>query len=167
MSSKLCFLMTWICMRQIKLTFMQCNMIKVIWTFWRMKLGLLLQFYFCQGIANFHIEIFIGQIHLTHNEAVSCAISRNRFREILSNFHLVDNTQIKEDRYCEVQVLFQKLNFNFKQCGSFVNHSVDESIIPYYGKHGTKQFIRGMSIRFGFKHWWITSSEGYLLHAEP
>ena len=66
MRSKLCFLMTWFCMWQIKLTFMQCNMVKVIWTFWRMKLGLLLQFYCCQGIAKFHIEIFIGQMHLIH-----------------------------------------------------------------------------------------------------
>ena len=29
-----------------------------------------------------------------------------------------------------------------------------------------KQSIRGKPIRFGFKHWCITSSEGYLLHAE-
>ena len=57
--------------------------------------------------------------------------------------------------------------FNFKQSGSFSNHSVHESIIPYYGKHGTKQFIRGKLIRFGFKLWSITSSEGYFLHAEP
>ena len=49
----------------------------------------------------------------------------------------------------------------------FVNHSVYKSIIPYYGKHGTKQSIRGRSIRFGFKLWSITSSEGYLFHAEP
>ena len=49
----------------------------------------------------------------------------------------------------------------------FVDHSVDEGIIPYYGKHGTKQFIRGKPIRFGFKLWCITSSEGYFLHAEP
>ena len=47
------------------------------------------------------------------------------------------------------------------------NHSIDESIIPYYVKHGTKQFIRGNLIGFGFKLWCITSSEGYLLHAEP
>ena len=33
---------------------------------WRMKLEFLLQFYCCQGIAKFHIEIFIGQMHLTH-----------------------------------------------------------------------------------------------------
>ena len=94
-------------------------------------------------------------------------MSRNRFREIISNLHLADNTQIREDRYYKVRVLFEKLNFSFKQYGSFVNHSVDESIIPYYGQHGTKQFIRGRPIRFGFKLWCIISSKGYLLHAEP
>ena len=35
----------------------------------------------------------------THNEAVSCAMSRNRFREIISNLRLADNTQATEDRY--------------------------------------------------------------------
>ena len=94
-------------------------------------------------------------------------MSRNRFREILTNLHLADNTQITGDRYCKVQALFEKLNFSFKQYSSFVNHRVDENIIPYHGKHGTKQLIRGNPIRFGFKLKYITSSEGYLLHAEP
>ena len=78
-------------------------------------------------------------------------MSINRFQEILSNLHLVDNTQITEDRYYKVRVLFEKLNFNFKQYGSFVNHSIDESIIPYYRKHRTKKFVRAKPIRFGFK----------------
>ena len=34
------------------------------------------------------------------------------------------------------------LNFNFKQYGSFLNQSGDESIIPYYGQRSTKQFIK-------------------------
>ena len=58
------------------------------------------------------------------------------------------------------------MNLNFKQHGSFVNYSVDESIVSYYGKHGTKQFIRGKPIRFWFKFCCITLSEGYLLHVE-
>ena len=66
MCSKVCFLMTWFWMRQIKVTFMQHNVVKIIWTFSRMKLGFLLQFYCCKATAKFHIEIFIGQIHLTH-----------------------------------------------------------------------------------------------------
>ena len=32
----------------------------------------------------------------THNEAVSCAVSRNRFRKMLSNLHLPDNTLIQK-----------------------------------------------------------------------
>ena len=43
------------------------------------------------------------------------------------------------------------LNFNFKQYGSFLNQSGDESIIPYYGQRSTKQFIKGNPIRFKFK----------------
>ena len=65
-----------------------------------------------------------------HNEAISRAMSRNRFREILSNIDLANKTQIIEDRYYKVRVLFGRLIFNFKQYGSFDNHSVDESVIP-------------------------------------
>ena len=87
----------------------------------------------------------------THHEAVSSAVCRNRFRELLLSFHLTDNTQTTEGRYYKVRVLFEKLYFNFKQYGSFVSLSADESIVLYYRKHSTKQFIRGCPIRFGFK----------------
>ena len=57
-------------------------------------------------------------------------MSRNRFLEVISNLHLTDNTQITEDRYDKLRVLFEKLNFSVKHYGSFVNQSVDENIIP-------------------------------------
>ena len=98
---------------------------------------------------------------------VSCAVCRNRFREILLNLHLDYNTNITEDRYYIVRVLFEKLYFNFKQYGSFVSHSADESIIPYCRRDSAKQFIRGKPVSFGFKLWSITSTEGYLFHADP
>ena len=44
------------------------------------------------------------------------------------------------------------------------NFIVDESMIPYYGSHGTKQFIRGKPIRFRLR---LSTSDGYLFHAEP
>ena len=112
-------------------------------------------------------DLYWADAPVTHIEAVSYAMSRNRFWEIVSNLHLGGNTQIAEDRYYKVQILFEKLNFNFKQHGSFVNHSIDESIIPYYSKHGTKKFVRAKPIRFGFKFWCTISCEGYLVHVEP
>ena len=82
----------------------------------------------------------------THNEAVSNAMSRNRFREIFSCLHLANNDEINEDRYYKVRPIFDMLNNNLKKYLSANDHSVDESMIPYYGKHGTKQFIRGKPI---------------------
>lgn len=46
-------------------------------------------------------------------------------------------------------------------------HSIDESMVPYYGKHGCKQFIRGKPIRFGFKVWVGTLRLGYALWISP
>ncbi|KAL0818791.1 hypothetical protein ABMA28_008118 [Loxostege sticticalis] len=46
------------------------------------------------------------------------------------------------------------------------NLSIDESMIPYYGKHGTKQHIHGKPIRFGYKNWSICTRLGYLIYGE-
>ena len=84
--SKLCFLMTYFYMWKTKITFMQCKMVKVILTFSRMKLVFLSQFYCCQGIAKFHIGMFIRQMHLTHTQShVQWAeIDFNRYCQTLS-----------------------------------------------------------------------------------
>jgi len=47
------------------------------------------------------------------------------------------------------------------------NVSVDESLVPYYGRHSSKQFIRGKPIRFGFKVWCLNTRLGYLIQCEP
>ncbi|CAG5023598.1 unnamed protein product [Parnassius apollo] len=44
--------------------------------------------------------------------------------------------------------------------------SIDESMIPYYGRHGCKQHIHGKPIRFGFKAWTAATRLGYCLHAD-
>ena len=88
------------------------------------------------------------------------------FREIFSNLHIRDNTSIEDGRYYKVRSLLEILNTNFKRFVSANNSSVNEIIIPYYGRHGTKQFIRGKSIQFGFKCWCLCSSDGYLLYAK-
>ena len=39
--------------------------------------------------------------------------------------------------------------------------SIDESIIPYYGRNNYKMLIRGKSIQFGYKLWYVCDSNGY------
>ena len=103
----------------------------------------------------------------TLNAAVPNAISRKRFSDILSSLHLANNAEINADRSYKKGCLFDLLNCNFKKHFSASDHSIDEAMIPHFGKHGTKQFIRGKPIRFGFKLWCLASTDGYLFHAEP
>ena len=39
--------------------------------------------------------------------------------------------------------------------------SVDESMLPYFGRHECKQFIRNKPVRFGFKAWVLALVTGY------
>ncbi|KAG8229568.1 hypothetical protein J437_LFUL009550 [Ladona fulva] len=93
---------------------------------------------------------------------------RNRFDEILRFLHLPDNSKADLiDRLYKVRPLFEFLNKNFKIVPPMENCSVDESIFPYYGRNGAKQFVWGKPIHFGFKPWCLAESSGYLINAEP
>ena len=45
--------------------------------------------------------------------------------------------------------------------------SIDESMVPCYGRHGCTQFIKGKPIRFGFKIWACATVSGYCIQLEP
>ena len=45
--------------------------------------------------------------------------------------------------------------------------SVDESMLPYYGRHSSKQRILGKPVRMGYKVWVLASSDGYVVQFEP
>jgi len=103
------------------------------------------------------------------NTAVSCAMTRNRFEELMTNIHVSDNNNLPQnDRMAKVRPLFTALNSKFVNYFPRQQHlSVDESMVPYYGRHSSKQFIRGKPIRFGYKVWSINSSLGYCIQLDP
>lgn len=95
---------------------------------------------------------------------VKQAMSRNRFKKIKQFFHLADNTNLNAaDRFAKVRPITDALNKKFMQFGVFShNLSIDEQMIPYFGRHSCKMFIKGKPIRFGFKTWCLCSESGYL-----
>lgn len=103
----------------------------------------------------------------TRNETVCKAMRRDRFDQIMHFLHFSNNMEMNEDKYFKVRPLFQTLNAASKIPPLQKHLSIDEAIIPYYGRHGTKQFIRMKPIRFGFKLWCLCSNDGSLIHAEP
>lgn len=102
-----------------------------------------------------------------HNSSISNAMRRNRFDEIMASIHVVDNTKCNTDPFFKVRPIFQELNNSYKMLPFSKWLSVDESMIPYYGRHGYKQFIKGKPIRYGYKVWSLAYSGGYLFHMEP
>lgn len=104
-----------------------------------------------------------------NNAAITNAMTRNRFEELMSNIHVADNDNLPpNDRMAKVRPLFTALNARFvKAFPRQRNLSVDESMVPYYGRHSAKQFIRGKPIRFGYKVWSINTPIGYCVQLEP
>lgn len=64
--------------------------------------------------------------------------------------------------------MFDLLNKRYIQFGVFYEHlSIDETMVPYFGRHSAKMFIRGKPIRFGYKLWALCSHNGYLFQFIP
>lgn len=103
-----------------------------------------------------------------HLPIVSEAIRRNRFDELMRYLHLANNEKNDgTDKLYKIRPIFDFLNSAFKQINTGATVSIDESIIPYYGRHGIKQFIKGKPIRFGYKLWVAADPSGYVHHVEP
>lgn len=68
----------------------------------------------------------------------------------------------------KIQPLLDILNQNLQQFGIFSRYlAIDESMVPYFGHHSAKMFIRGKPIRFGYKVWSLCTDEGYSLKLMP
>ena len=80
----------------------------------------------------------------------------------MHNLHFNDNSNIDgSDRLYKLKPLLEHLQSKFLLLNPLDEHlSIDESMIPYYGRHFAKQFIRGKPIRFGYKNWALCSSKG-------
>jgi len=60
----------------------------------------------------------------------------------------------KSDKFAKPRPVFELINERNMQVGAFIhNLSVDEHMVPYFGQHGSKMFIKNKPIRFGFKIW--------------
>lgn len=102
-------------------------------------------------------------------QIVKDTMSLSKFRMIKKYIHLSDNKDLdKSDKFSKVSPIFNLMNEKFQQFGIFTKHlSICEQMVPYFGRHSCKMFIKGKPVRFGFKYWCICSSDGYLYKFIP
>ena len=90
-----------------------------------------------------------------HNLVVIAMMTKTEFLECKRYLYQIDKNALNSsDKFAKVRLLFNAIN---KQCilnYQFTQHvSIDKPIVPYFGKHGAKQYIHGKPIKIGFKLW--------------
>jgi hypothetical protein len=91
-------------------------------------------------------------------------MSRDRFREILSNLHINDNQSLnKTDKLYKIRPLIEKLNNNFVSFRSPPqNLSIDESCVKFKGRSSLKMFNASKPNKRHFKLWALADMSGYV-----
>ena len=101
---------------------------------------------------------------------VASLLTRNRFLDVLQYLHLADNNNLNpSDKFSKVNPLFKMINERCLQ--NFIpekNVSIDESmVVPYYGRHGCKQYIQNKPVKFGYNLWVAATPLGYAIQFYP
>ena len=105
----------------------------------------------------------------SRNTIVASLFTRNRFLDVLHYLHLADNNSLNpSDKFSKKNPLFKVINESCLQnLISEKNVSIDESMVPYYGRHGCKQYIQNKPVTFGYKLWVAATLLGYAIQFYP
>ena len=105
----------------------------------------------------------------SRNTIVASLFTQNRFLNVLQYLHLADNNNLNSsDKFSKVNPLLRMLNESCLE--NFIpekNMSIDELMVPYYGRHGFKQYIQTKPVKFGYNLWVAATPLGYGIQFYP
>lgn len=103
-------------------------------------------------------------------DPIASVMSRDRFFQLTVNLHftnLVTEEVMKSNKLWKVQ---PAIDFVRNRClaldRSSTYYSIDEQMIPFLGRCGVRQFVKGKPRPVGLKNFVITSSEGLIIDFE-
>ena len=105
----------------------------------------------------------------SHNLVVSVVTTKTDFIDGKRHLHLADNTSLNSsDKFLNVRLLFNAIKQQCILIYQPTQHvSIDKSMMPYFGKHGAKQYMHSKPIKFRFKLWVMATSLGYCIQFYP
>ena len=85
---------------------------------------------------------------------MSRSMSRKWFEDIKNLIHFGDNNNLSAgDKLAKIRPLQNRVNASLQQFRVLAKDlAIDEQMIPYFGRHAAKIFIRGKPIRSGNKN---------------
>ncbi|KAL0147001.1 hypothetical protein M9458_057525 [Cirrhinus mrigala] len=100
--------------------------------------------------------------------SIADAMSVDRFDEIKRYLHFVDNNSPADgSKFFKVRPVLNVLEATFLAAVKPEEyHAVDEQIIPFKGKHSSKQYIPKKPKPWGFKVWVRAGTSGYMYRFE-
>ena len=83
---------------------------------------------------------------------VRSLMSQNKFRKTKIYLHCCDNTNLDEtDKWAKLRPLIEAVNEKLQLFGIFSSElSIDKQMVPYFGRHSCKMFIRGRAFFHSF-----------------
>ncbi|KAF0688531.1 piggyBac transposable element-derived protein 2-like, partial [Aphis craccivora] len=90
-------------------------------------------------------------------------MTRNRFYELRSHFHVMDNSEIPPnnyDKFIKVRPLYDIFLRRCKKLPVEQNVCVDEQIVPYKGSLSLKQYMKGKPNPWGVKNFLLCGESG-------
>ena len=96
-------------------------------------------------------------------------MTKTKFLQWKRYLHLADNNPlISSDKFAKERQLFNAINeqgiCNYQRTQHV---SIEESMVPNFGKHGAKQYIYSKPIKCGLKLWVMATPLGYCIQFRP
>ncbi|XP_022834925.1 piggyBac transposable element-derived protein 4-like [Spodoptera litura] len=105
-------------------------------------------------------ELYWSTDRFYNNPDISSTFSLTRFKKILENLHVNDNTTAAPrgspnfDKLHKLRPLIEKLNFIFsQQAEESTIYSVDKCMVKFKGRSSMKQYMPMKPIKRGYKVW--------------
>ncbi|XP_046685368.1 piggyBac transposable element-derived protein 4-like [Homalodisca vitripennis] len=103
------------------------------------------------------------------DDYISSYMSVNRFGWLLTNLHINNNNDMPErdspnyDKLYKIRPLLNKLQETYKACYAPSRfQSIDESMIPFKGRSGIKQYMPDKPTKRGYKVWVRADEKGFI-----
>lgn len=111
-----------------------------------------------------HLNLYWSKKSLYHNQFISSIMPRDRFLLILRFLHFNDNEGLLEsgDKLYRIRPILDRLNERFRTVMTPGRDLViDESMVPWRGRLGMRQYIKNKRHKYGVKLYKICTVSGY------
>jgi hypothetical protein len=109
-----------------------------------------------------HLNDYWSKKKLYRNEYIASLMSRDRFLLMLKYWHFSDNSNAGTDKLYKIREIHDLLLTQFRK---IVTPSkvlvIDETMIPWRGRLGFRQYIKNKSHKYGVKLYKACTPEGY------